>query len=75
MEALPIRDIPAGFVVVKPLAETDPEREDVKSVTFFVDPDRLSALVIPANYARPEAENVIVQWAAGCQVLGIYAYR
>ena len=75
VEALPIRDIPAGFVVVKPLDQTDPEREDVKSVTFFVDPDRLSALVILANYARPDAENVIVPWAAGCQVLGIYAYR
>jgi len=70
-----MRDIPAGFVVVKPLEQTDPEHEDVKSVTFFVDPDRLSALVILANYARPDAENVIVPWAAGCQVMGIHAYR
>ncbi len=75
VEALPMRDIPAGFVVVKPLGETDPAHEDVKSVTFFVDPDRLSALVILANYARPDAENVIVPWAAGCQVMGIFAYR
>jgi hypothetical protein len=75
VKALPMQDIPAGFVVVKPLEQTDPEHEDVKSVTFFVDPDRLSALVILANYARPEAENVIVPWAAGCQVMGIYAYR
>ena len=75
VESLPMRDIPAGFVVVKPLEQTDPEREDVKSVTFFVDPDRLSALVILANYARPDAENVIVPWAAGCQVMGIHAYR
>ncbi len=75
VESLPMRDIPAGFVVVKPLEQTDPEHEDVKSVTFFVDPDRLSALVILANYARPDAENVIVPWAAGCQVMGIYAYR
>ena len=75
VEALPMRDIPVGFVVVKPLEQTDPEHEDVKSVTFFVDPDRLSALVILANYARPDVENVIVPWAAACQVLGIYAYR
>ena len=73
--ALPMRDIPASFVVVKPLKQIDPEREDVKSVTFFVDSDRLSALVILANYARPDSENVIVPWAAGCQVMGIYAYR
>jgi len=75
VESLPMRDIPAGFVVVKPLEQTDPAHEDVKSVTFFVDPDRLSALVILANYARPDADNVIVPWAAGCQVMGIFAYR
>lgn len=75
VESMPMCDIPAGFVVVKPLAQTDPEREDIKSVTFFVDPDRLSALVILANYERPEADNVIIPWAAGCQVMGIYAYR
>jgi uncharacterized protein (DUF169 family) len=75
VQALPMQNILAAFVVVKPLEQTDPEHEDVKSVTFFVDPDRLSALVILANYAHPEAENVIVSWAAGCQVMGIYAYR
>jgi hypothetical protein len=75
VQALPMQNILAAFVVVKPLEQTDPEHEDVKSVTFFVDPDRLSALVILANYAHPEAENVIVPWAAGCQVMGIYAYR
>ena len=75
VEAMPIRDVPAGFVVVKPLEQTDPDHEDVKSVTFFVDPDRLSALVILANYSHPEAENVTVPWAAGCQVMGIYAFR
>jgi len=75
LDALPMRDIPAGCVVVKPLDQADPEHEDVKNVTFFVDPDRLSALVILANYDRPEADNVIMPWAAGCQVMGIYAYR
>ena len=47
----------------------------MKNVTFFVDPDGLSALVILANYGSPEMENVIVPWAAACQVLGIFAYR
>jgi uncharacterized protein (DUF169 family) len=75
VEALPMRDIPAKFVVVKPLDQTDPEHDDVKSVTFFVDPDRLSALVILANYAHPGADNVIIPWAAACQVMGILAYR
>jgi len=75
IEALPMRDIAAGWVVVKPLEQADPEREEVKSVTFFVDPDRLSALVILANYGRPGLENVIIPWAAGCQVMGILAYQ
>ena len=75
LEALPMCDIPARFVVLKPLDQTVPEQEDVKSVTFFVDPDRLSALVILANYAYKDGETVIMPWAAGCQVPGIYAYR
>jgi len=74
-EALPMRDVPAKLVVVKPLEQVDPEHDDVKNVTFFVDPDRLSALVILANYAYPEVDNVIIPWAAGCQVMGILAYR
>jgi hypothetical protein len=75
LENLPIQDIPAKFVVVKPLDQADPERDDIKNVTFFVDPDGLSALVILANYRRPESENVVIPWAAACQVLGILAYR
>ena len=75
IESLPIREIPARFVVVKPLDQTDPEQDAIKNVTFFVDPDGLSALTILANYPRPDAENVIIPWAAGCQVMGIYAYR
>jgi hypothetical protein len=75
LEVLPMRDIPAHYVVVKPLDLTDPEHEDIKSVTFFVDPDRLSALVVLANYTDPDLENVIVPWAAACQIMGIFAYR
>lgn len=75
VDSLPMRDIPAKFVVVKPLDQVDPERDDIKNVTFFVDPDALSALVILANYRNPDADNVIVPWAAGCQVMGIFAFR
>lgn len=75
VQSLPIRDIPAKYVLVKPLANTDPEQEQVKSVTFFVEPDALSSLVILANYAHPERENVAIPWAAACQVMGILAYR
>jgi uncharacterized protein (DUF169 family) len=75
VDALPVRDIPARYVVVKPLEQVDPGREIPQNVTFFVDPDQLSALVILANYRDPLGESAIIPWAAACQVMGILAYR
>ena len=74
LESMPIRDLGEKYVVAKPLEAVEPS-EEVKSVTFFVEPDALSALVILANYTRPEIDNVRIPWAAGCQVIGIYAYN
>jgi hypothetical protein len=75
LATLPLRDIPAKYVVVEPLGLADPEREDIKSVTFFATPDQISALVVLANYTDPERENVAVPWGAACQVMGIFAYK
>jgi uncharacterized protein (DUF169 family) len=75
LDILPMRDIPAQFVIVKPLEQVNPENDDIKSVTFFVDPDRLSALVVLANYTNPAPDSVIIPWGAGCQVMGIFAYQ
>ena len=75
LQSMPMRDLAEKFVVVKPLEQVDADNEEVKSVTFFVEPDALSALVVLANYTHPEIENVGMPWAAGCQVMGIYAYR
>ena len=75
LETLPMRDIPAQYVVVKPLDASDPDKDDIKSVTFFVDPEQFSALVVLANYTEPDLDNVAVPWGAGCQVMGIFAYR
>lgn len=72
---VPMRDIPARYVVIKPLSLADPDRDDIKSVTFFADSDQLSALVILANHTDPDRENVGVPWGAGCQVIGIFGYR
>jgi uncharacterized protein (DUF169 family) len=74
VESLPIRDIGERFVVAKPLAQLD-AAEDIKSITFFVEPDALSALVVLAHYVRPEVENVAIPWAAACQVIGLFGYR
>ena len=75
LESVPMRDIPAKYLIIKPLDLADPATDEIKSVTFFVDPDQLSALVILANYANPQRENVCVPWAAACQVIGIFGYR
>jgi hypothetical protein len=75
LEAIPMRDILAQYVIVKPLDLAEPEKEEIKSVTFFVDSDQLSALVVLANYSEPERENVAIPWAAACQIMGILAYR
>lgn len=75
LQAIPTRDIPAKYVVFKPLERTDPEQEAIKSISFFVDADQLSALVVLANHTEPDMENVAVPWGAACQIMGIFGYR
>jgi hypothetical protein len=75
VEGLPITDIPKEYVVLKPVAAVDREKETPVAVVFLADPDQLSALVVLANYARGDNENVIIPFAAGCQTIGIYPYQ
>lgn len=75
VKALPITEVPMQYVVMKPLSQVDPAREEPVSVTFLVNPDQLSALVIFANYDRPGLENAAVPYAAACQIIGILSYR
>ena len=77
LEKFPFCDVPAKWVVVKPLEQVDPAVDNVKSVTFFVDPDRLSGLVVLANRTEPahEQDNVTIPWGAGCQSIGAFTYR
>ena len=71
---LPIVDIPARYVVMRPLGQVDLERDNVQSITFLVNPDQLSALVVLANYDSAHNENAAIPFAAGCQVIGICTY-
>jgi len=71
----PMTEIPAKYVIFKPLGLVDPEKENPKSVIFFADADQLSALIILANYARKSNESVIIPYATGCQTIGIYPYK
>jgi len=75
VQSLPMQDIPAKYVIVKPLDQADQKKDDIKNVTFFVEPDSLSALVLLAGHSNPDGESVIVPWGAGCQVPGVFAYR
>jgi hypothetical protein len=75
LACLPIVDIPARYVVMKPLREVDFTRDNVRSITFLVNPDQLSALVVLANYEGEHNENVIIPFAAGCQSIGICTFR
>jgi hypothetical protein len=74
VEKLPIIDVPAPYVVFKPLDQVL-QGEQPEVVVFLVDADRLAALTILAGFAREENENVIMPQAAGCQSIGIFAYR
>jgi hypothetical protein len=73
--ALPTTEIPKRYVLFRPLADVDPDRNRPQTVLFFADPDELSALVVLANYGQGDNENVIIPYAAGCQTIGIYPYR
>jgi len=72
---LPMTDVPCRYVAMKPLADVDAEHDQVQSITFLVNPDQLSALVVLANYDSQHNENVIIPFAAGCQAIGICTFR
>lgn len=71
---LPIIDIPARYLVMKPLCDVAAD-DDVRSITFFVNPDQLAALVVLANYGSAHNENVTIPFAAGCQSIGICTFH
>ena len=75
INSMPIIDIPAEYVVFKPLKDVDLNREQPVVIIFLTNPNQLSALVILANYGRGDGDNVIIPYAAGCQTIGIFPYR
>lgn len=75
VNSMPIIDIPARYVVFKPLKDVDLNREQPVVIIFLANPNQVSALVILANYGRGDTDNVIIPYAAGCQTIGIFPYR
>ena len=68
----PFRQVPATYVVAKPLAETSAD-EAIALVHWHVNPDQLSALVTLAGFERGTVETAIAPWGAACQAIA-YAY-
>jgi hypothetical protein len=75
IRSLPITEIQTEYIVLKPLKDLAQEDEKPEAVIFLGDMDQISALAILANYGRGNNENVIFPYAAGCQSIGIYAFR
>jgi uncharacterized protein (DUF169 family) len=61
------------YVVIKPLQDMQ-KGEMPKVVSFLVNPDQLSALVILANYARKDSDTVRIPFGAGCSCFGLYPF-
>ncbi len=74
VRSMPMTDIPTRYVLFRPLSGIN-QADAPRVIVFFVNPDQLSALVVLANYARGGCENAIIPWGAGCQTVGIFAYR
>lgn len=66
VSSLPFTDVPAEYVVFRPLEQvTDQDKPTL--VVFFVNADQLSALVVLADYGRGTNQSVTVPFGAACQ--------
>ena len=65
VDTLPMREVPTDYVVFKPVRDVK-ENEKPEMIIFLVNPDRLSALVILANYGRVSNDTVFAPFGAGC---------
>jgi Uncharacterised ArCR, COG2043 len=75
LDALPAIEIPTRYAAFVPLGNLEQAQGEPESITFLVTPDQLAALVVLAKYDRPSLENVATPYVAGCQAIGIMAYR
>lgn len=73
VDALPMTDVPATYVVFKPLDQMA-ETETPAIIVFLANADQLSALAVLANYDRGGSETVLAPFGAGCHTLFIIPY-
>ncbi|MGB9804940.1 DUF169 domain-containing protein [Desulfofundulus sp.] len=74
VDALPYVEVPAPYVVFKPLDQV-PEDEKPEVVVFLANCDQLSALAVLANYNRGGEQSVIIPFGAGCHTLFLFPYH
>ena len=73
-QGLPSRKIAEKYVVFEPLDRV-PNGEEPELVVLYVTPDQLSALVVLANYDRPNADGVAIPQGAGCQTFCLFPWH
>jgi uncharacterized protein (DUF169 family) len=66
LQAFPFRNVPAEYVVLKPLAEVSGD-EAIELVWWLVNADQLSALVTLAGFDTGALEPASAAWGAACQ--------
>lgn len=69
---VPMIDVPTEYVVMKPLDEVT-AADQPELVTFLVNGDQLSALIVMSGFARGGAEPPIAPFAGACQSV-LYGY-
>lgn len=74
LKTLPMMHVPAKYVVFKRLDQVGVDERPMV-IVFLANADQMSALVVMANYTQGSSENAIIPHAAGCQTIGIFAYR
>ena len=75
IDKMPTFDLGDKYVIFKPLQNVEDNKETPEIVVFLANPEQLSALVVLANYACEDGENVIIPFGAGCHNIGILAYQ
>jgi hypothetical protein len=73
LDGLPEAKPEGPYVILKPLKDVTRD-ETPKVISFLVNPDQLSALVVLANFARKGSDNVRIPFGAGCNCFGLYPF-
>ena len=69
---VPMTEVPTEYVVMKPLEKVT-EADHPAVVTFLVNADQLSALIVMTGFARGDAEPPIAPFGGACQSI-LFAY-